>query len=94
MLMITEQHNAEALIFRLAGALVGDWADELARCWVDATRSPEPQRVLVDLTEVVFVDETGKQLLTLMAQAGAELIASDVLMKSIVEEIAQETSIA
>jgi hypothetical protein len=94
MLMITEQQQAGALTFRLAGALAGDWVTELERCWCDATRSLESQRILVDLTEVVFVDETGKQLLTLMAQAGAELIASDILMKSIVEEIARETSIA
>jgi len=94
MLMITEQWNGEALTFRLAGTLAGDWANELERCWHDASRALEIKHVLVDLTEVVFVDETGKRLLTLMARAGAEFIAGDVLMKAIVEEIAMESSVA
>ena len=92
MLMITEQRNTGALTFRLAGALAGDWAAELERCWRDAAIPPEPQRMVVDLTEVVFVDESGRAVLTLMAEAGAELIAGDILMKSIVDEIANRTT--
>ena len=88
MLMITEQRNTDAMVFRLAGSLAGDWTMELERCWRDAARSDESLRILVDLTEVIFVDETGKNLLALMAEAGAEFIAGDVLMRSIVEEIA------
>jgi anti-anti-sigma regulatory factor len=88
MLMITEQHNAETLIFRLAGRLTGAWATELERLWRNAITGETPRRLLVDLSQVIFVDETGKAVLTLMTQAGAELIAVDVLMKSIVEEIA------
>ena len=91
--MITEQRNADVLTFTLAGALAGDWATELDRCWQDAT-ALEASHIIVDLTEVTFVDEEGKELLSQMMQAGAELIASDILMRSIVEEIAKETSIA
>src|SRR5262249_8981270 len=36
MLMITEQLNNDVLIFKLAGALAGDWALEFHRCWVTA----------------------------------------------------------
>ena len=93
MLMITEQRNADVLTFTLAGALAGDWATEFDRCWQNAT-AIEASHVIVDLTEVTFVDEGGKELLSLMMQAGAELIASDILMRSIVEEITKETSIA
>ena len=103
MLMITEQRNDCELTFRLAGALAGDWALELERCWrdatasdataSDATASDEPLRLMVDLTEVIFVDETGKKLLALMAKAGASFLAGDVLMKSIVEEIVNEETI-
>lgn len=94
MLMITEQRNADVLTFTLAGALAGDWAIEFNRCWQDAAGSLEASHIIVDLTEVTFVDEEGKELLSLLMQAGAELIASDILMRSIVEEIAKETSIA
>ena len=92
MLMITEQPNANALTFKLAGALVGEWATVLERCWCDAINTSEASRFIVDLTEVTFVDETGKELLGLMMRQGVELIARDILMKSIVEEIVEEAS--
>jgi anti-anti-sigma regulatory factor len=94
MLMINEQQREGAVVFKLAGALTGVWADELERCWRNATVSASAPRVLVDLTEVTFVDESGKELLRLMREEGAELIARDILMKSIVEEIANESFIA
>ena len=87
MLMITEKRNAKGLTFNLLGALAGNWAMELERCWRAAAGESEQLRIFIDLTEVTHVDETGKRLLALMASAGAELIAGDVLMKSIVEEI-------
>ena len=93
MLMITEQHEANVLIFKLAGALAGDWANELERCWRKATGSTEASHIVIDLAEVTFVDEIGKALLSLMVQDGVALVAHDILMKSIVEEIAQESSI-
>jgi hypothetical protein len=93
MLMITEQRDADALTFKLAGALSGDWAIEFKRCWHNATSSTEASRFIADLTEVTFVDEMGKELLSLMMNEGTELIARDILMKSIVEEIARESSV-
>lgn len=82
MLMITEERNGDVLIFKLAGALAGDWAIEFKRCWSNATGSAEASHMIVDLAEVTFVDEEGKELLGLMMREGAELIASDILMKS------------
>jgi anti-anti-sigma regulatory factor len=94
MLMITEQHDADGVIFKLAGALAGDWAIELERCWREAIGSSEVSHIVIDLAEVIFVDEIGKALLSLMVKGGAELLAHDILMKSIAEEIAQESSVA
>jgi anti-anti-sigma regulatory factor len=94
MLMITEQHNDDALAFKLAGTLAGDWAVEFMQCWRNATRSSRVSTVTVDLTEVTYVDDIGRDLLRSMMMEGAELIARDVMMKSIVEEITNEASIA
>ena len=91
MLMITEQRKANTLTFKLAGALAGDWAIEFKRCWRNAVMASSAPHIIVDLSEVTFVDEFGKETLGLMANEGAELIARDVLMKSIVEEIAMES---
>jgi anti-anti-sigma regulatory factor len=94
MLMITEQHDADGVIFKLAGALAGDWAIEFERCWRRTTGSNGASHIVIDLAEVTFVDEIGKVLLSLMVKSGAELLAHDILMKSIAEEIAQESSVA
>ena len=38
---------------------------------------------------MTFVSDTGKRLLAAMARAGVELIAADLLMKALVEQIAE-----
>jgi len=92
MLMITEERKDDLLTFRLAGAIAGDWAHEFERCWNSAKF--DAQRVIVELKEVTFVDDKGKEVLGEMMRNGCLLIAFDVLTKSIVEEIANETFIA
>ena len=94
MLMITEERNDDLLTFKLAGAIAGEWADEFERCWMTAAKSTDSPRVIVELKEVTFVDDKGKEVLGTMMRNGCQLIASDVLTKSIVEEISNETSIA
>lgn len=88
MLMISKQHDEGNITFTLAGTLAGVWTAELERCWQATAVASNASRVAVDLTEVIFVDEAGKALLAVMARAGVELIAGDVHMKAIVEEIA------
>ena len=68
---------------------MGALARELEGCWRQATAAQPPPRVLVELTDVSYVDEGGGRLLRLMAEAGVELIAKDVLMKALVEEITE-----
>lgn len=88
MLRIIEQLNGNSLTFRLAGKLVKEWTPELERCWQQALTTPPP-RLCVDLTEVTFVDATGKRLLAAMATTGVELLAADVVMNALVEQIAE-----
>lgn len=92
MLRIIEQEDDRSLTFQLAGKLVRDWAPELERCWRMAVAAQQLDAVIVDLTEVTFIDDVGKRLLAAMARAGVRLIAADVLMKALVEQIAQGAS--
>lgn len=94
MLMITEERKNGLLTFRLAGAIAGDWAQEFERCWNNAANSSDSPRVIIELQEVTFIDTKGKEILGEMMRCGCQLIAFDVLTKSIVEEIANETFIA
>lgn len=87
MLKITEQRDEQALTFKLAGRLAGEWTPELERCWRYTTAALQPASVSLDLSEVTFVDDAGKQLLLAMAQARVNLIAADVQMHALVEQI-------
>lgn len=88
MLRIIEQGDEGSLTFKLAGKLAGEWTPELERCWRNAVSIRQPEAISVELAEVTYVDDAGKQLLTRMARAGAALIAADVVMKALVEQIA------
>jgi hypothetical protein len=92
MLRIIEQSDEGLLTFRLAGRLAGEWTRELERCWREVMTAQQSQSVGVDLSEVTYVDESGKRLLATMAKAGVILVAADVLMKALVEQIAQGVS--
>lgn len=87
MLRITEQPNSSTLTLKLAGTLSGESALELGRYWRRGPLSGGPKRVRIDLTDVVFVDEVGRLVLAEMAVSGAELVAGDLVTKSIVEAI-------
>lgn len=87
MLRITEQHDERSLTFKLEGKLSGIWTSELERCWQDAVSNRQPNAIRVELAEVTYVDDAGKQLLTQMAAKGAALIAADVMTSALVEQI-------
>jgi anti-anti-sigma regulatory factor len=85
MLKITMHTDGHSTTFELEGRLAGPWVEELKGCWERAAGSQG--RVLVDLTEVTFIDSDGKALLTRMHREGAELKAAGCLTRCIVEAI-------
>jgi len=89
MLRITVHNDIGATRIKIEGRLLGAWVRELEECWRQATAIQPPPRILVELTDVSFVDEEGGELLKQMAAAGVELVAMDVLMKALVEEITE-----
>jgi len=89
MLRITVNNDVGATRIKIEGRLMGAWVRELEDCWRQATTAQPPPRILVELTDVGFVDGEGEELLKLMAATGVELIAMDMLMKALVEEITE-----
>ncbi len=63
---------------KLEGKLKEAWVLELEQCWrsLDGRR-----RIVVDLTDVDFVDTAGKYLLALMYGRGARFVADSPMMK-------------
>jgi hypothetical protein len=69
------QWLASGPTLKLEGRLVTDWAEQ-ARCLV--TKDVLPKGLLVDLTEVSYVDSVGEQLLKWLASVGAVFIGGSV----------------
>jgi hypothetical protein len=86
MLKITIQEEDRVSKLKLEGRLAGPWIDELERSWGSLPKSRQ-QSLVVDLTDVTFIERDGKALLTRMWKEGADLIATGCCTKSIVEDI-------
>jgi hypothetical protein len=56
----------------LEGRLTGDDAEHVR---TQITRCPVSIKLIVDLTEVVFIDETGEQVLSFLGRLGAVFVA-------------------
>ncbi len=88
MLRITVDQHGNPIALKLEGKLKGPWVTELEHCWQSVRHDCDGKRLRVELSNVTFVEEPGKILLTEMVHSGAELVATGPMMKSILEEIA------
>lgn len=89
MLRITTQNIAGDIGLFVEGRLAGDSVSELQKCWQRAEAGELPVPAVVDLTNVCFIDEHGKQLLTQMHQRGIKLIGNGLMSKFVIDEIEQ-----
>ena len=64
----------------LHGQLAGPWVEELKSAW---DKSP----LVVDLTDVTFVDEAGARLLCAMKDAGVRFVARGVDTKHLLDDL-------
>ena len=87
MLRIDTNYSTESTNFTVAGKVVGPWVIALEECW-QATVVERPGSVInVNLADVTFIDAAGRELLTRMCRQGVALVATGVLIESIVDEI-------
>ena len=87
MLKITTLNDPDRIRLKLDGKLAGLWVEELARTWESTTGGSERRPIVVNLSEVTFIDADGKQLLARMFQQGAEFEAGGCMTRCVVEEI-------
>ena len=85
MIRITTQEESSTTRLFLEGKLAGRSVDELDKCW--QTCPAGEVAVLVDLTNVSFVDDHGKELLTRMHNRGIKLFSTSLMTKCLIEEI-------
>jgi hypothetical protein len=60
----------------------------LGRMW--QTLKAAQKTIVADLSDVTFIDETGKNLLANICRTGTSVVASGCLTRSIVDEIAED----
>ncbi len=77
------------LIVRLEGRLVGPYAED-AR--VTLARYDAPAAILVDLSEVTFVDALGEKVLLWLGRLGATFVEVNVYTRSICERLQLQVS--
>ena len=87
MLRITTREIAGNIGLFVEGRLCGASVSELEKCWRRAVAGETPVPAVVDLTEVSFIDASGKQLLTQMHEHGIKLVGNSLMSKFVVEEI-------
>lgn len=67
--------GAEGPTLKMEGRLVGEWAEQ-ARSLV--TRESVPPGLIVDLTEVTYVDSVGEHVLLWLQSVGARFLAKAI----------------
>jgi len=92
MLKITTHENAKTVCLRLEGTLKGAWVPEMEECWRRAALDRN-KALIVDLSEVEFVDTAGRYLLELMHARGASFVTVTPLMSQLVADIAAHSGL-
>ena len=84
MLRVEICDSAETLILRLVGRFTGDDAEHTRTL---AARFAARGKLLVDLTEVVFIDAAGEEVLSCLGQFGAEFVAPNSYALDVCERL-------
>jgi ABC-type transporter Mla MlaB component len=91
---ISQIHESEQQRLLVEGKLSGDGVDVLEKCWFEAQTSPNGKPMRIDLSGVSYVDDKGRELLARMVRGGAELQATGVMTRAVIEEIEEKIAMA
>jgi len=84
MLRVEMHDSINALIVRLEGRLTGEGAEQVRTL---VTRCHTEWRLIVDLTEVTFVDAVGEVVLSFLKRFGAEFVADTAYTLDVCERL-------
>ena len=86
MLKITFKDTPGVTKVKLEGKLSGPWVEELERSWTE--HSPQASKnVIIDLTDVTYIDPEGKRLLARMVDRGVHFEGTHLMTKYVIDEI-------
>ncbi len=84
MLRVETQKSVDALIFRLEGRFTGEGAEQVCTL---VTRCDNEMRLVIDLTEVLFVDALGERVLSFFKRLGAQFVAETSYSRDVCERL-------
>jgi ABC-type transporter Mla MlaB component len=93
MMRITQQQDGETITLKIEGRLVGEWANEMKRCWNEVKNDARSRGIRIDLTDVTFIDVAGRELLAQMFASGAVAVAANVMTKAVVEQLTGDAQV-
>jgi hypothetical protein len=77
-------HFANGPVVKMEGRLVGDWAEQALSL---VARGPVPKGLIIDLTEVTYVDSIGEQVLNWFSSIGAVFVAQNIYAAAVCERL-------
>jgi hypothetical protein len=91
-LRITVEENAEAMVFKLEGRIVGPWAAELDRLWAQTSPSLAARKLSLDLRETTYADAGGIRVLrAIYSQTAAVILTSTPWTQYLADEVTRKT---
>jgi hypothetical protein len=84
MLRVEIRDSADTLILRLEGRFTGGDAEHTRAL---AARFAAREKLVVDLTEAVFIDAAGEEVLSFLGQLGAEFVAPNSYVLDVCERL-------
>jgi hypothetical protein len=90
-LRITVEENAESMVIRLEGRIVGPWAAELDRLWSQTSPALAARPLSLDLRETTFADAGGiRALRAIYSQTEAEILTSTPWTQYLADEVTRK----
>jgi anti-anti-sigma regulatory factor len=87
-LKITVQEQESSIKLTLEGRLTGPWVAELDKAWRETAPRLGSKKLLLNLRDLTFSDDEGKQVLRgIVMQSSAEISSSTPLTKHLAQEI-------
>lgn len=90
-LRITFEENAETMVVKLEGRIVGPWVAELDRAWAQTSTSVATRRVSLDLRETTYADAGGIRVLrAIYSQTEAAILTSTPWTQYLAAEVTRK----
>ena len=84
MLRVITNQTVDSLTFKLEGRLTGERAEQVRTL---VTRSNTEMRFVVDITELMFVDTLGEEVLSFLKRLGAQFLAQTAYSLDVCERL-------